>query len=423
MISGHRNGQEIQKHEKIIPWSENYLLGFCKRKALPDVSQKWTKVQEPSGEIYGNLPRIISIRNVRWLDIVWIQTLKKTGFVMRKIQLKVTGQVYQVRPSFLMPWQIGKTEDISKGLYSYYSGMSFEAVSVVHGRNAMYWYRAFVNLGRYSLVGTTIKRSENIPEHLLADEKHSRYDGKKVYIATTVGNGAILGSSISPSASEDDLTWAYAEFMTEAQELEPNYQPVSVNTDGWMATQNAWRNISDKVVLVLCFLHAAMKIRDRSRRERLKDTLLSKVWDCYHAQSRASFSQQIRRLRQWTQENDFAESVKEKVFSLCQQSDSFKIAFELPETHRTSNMLDRLMNWQDRLLYRIQYLHRSKGQNANSFVRAVALIWNFHPFTKKTRKHSPFADLNHFIYHSNWLHNLIIAASLGGFHRVTNPIR
>lgn len=226
--------------------------------------------------------------------------------------------------------------------------------------------------------------------------------------------------------------------MTEAQELEPNYQPVSVNTDGWLVTQKAWQNISDKVTLVLCFLHAAMKIRDRCRRERLRDTLLSKVWGCYPASTRANFSQQIRRLRQLTQQNDLADAVKDKVYSLCAQADLFKIAFELPEAHRTSNMLDRLMSgsrstqflriptakhWQDRFLYRIQYLHRNKGQNSNCFVRAIALIWNFHPFTKKTGNHSPFADLNHFIYHQNWLHNLLIAASLGGIYRVTNTIR
>lgn len=342
---------------------------------------------------------------------------------MRKIQLKATGQVYQVRPSFLMPWQIGKTHEVEKGLYSYYAGMSFEAVAYVHGHSPMYWYRAFTNLGRYSLVGTTIKAPMNLPLGLLADEKHTRQNGEKVYLATTVAEGCILGTALVENASEEDLTSAYGEFMVEAQELDPDYQPVSVNTDGWTATQNAWKNLSDKVSLVLCFLHAAMKIRDRSRREKLKEVLMSKVWGCYHALNRASFSQRIRRLSEWTKEAKVSDSVKEKVFSLCEHSPKFKIAFELPMAHRTSNMLDRLMDWQDRVLYRMKYLHDSRPENARLFVRAMALIWNFHPFTKRTGRHSPFADINGFVYHENWLENLLIAGSLGGCQYATNPIR
>ncbi|MBI3428348.1 MAG: hypothetical protein HY011_35960, partial [Acidobacteria bacterium] len=54
-------------------------------------------------------------------------------------------------------------------------------------------------------------------------------------------------------------------------------------------------------------------------------------------------------------------------------------------------------------------------------LRALALQWNFHPYSASLRRrdptrHSPFAALNGFVYHQNWLHNLLIAASLGG-HR------
>ena len=123
--------------------------------------------------------------------------------------------------------------------------------------------------------------------------------------------------------------------MVEAQELNLDYQPASVNTDGWTATQNAWKNLSDKVRVVLCFLHAPLKIRDRSRREKLRETLMSKVWGCYHALNRARFSQQIRRLRECTKKSKLAETVKEKVISLCEHSTEFKIAFELPKAHRS----------------------------------------------------------------------------------------
>jgi hypothetical protein len=50
----------------------------------------------------------------------------------------------------------------------------------------------------------------------------------------------------------------------------------------------------------------------------------------------------------------------------------------------------------------------------------MALIWNFHPYGKRTRsrdpnRHSPFHDLNGFCYVDNWLENLLVAASMGGY--------
>jgi len=48
------------------------------------------------------------------------------------------------------------------------------------------------SLGRNSIVGTTIRNPEDIPEHLAADEKHTRILGEKIYVATTVGNQCIL---------------------------------------------------------------------------------------------------------------------------------------------------------------------------------------------------------------------------------------
>ena len=55
----------------------------------------------------------------------------------------------------------------------------------------MYWYRAFVALGRSSLVATTIKQETMMPQHLLAEEKHSRWKGQKVYLPTVAANGCL----------------------------------------------------------------------------------------------------------------------------------------------------------------------------------------------------------------------------------------
>ena len=91
-------------------------------------------------------------------------------------------------------------------------------------------------MGRNSIVGTTVKKAEFLPEHVVADEKHSRQKSGKVYIATTVAQGCIVGSALTSAANTEALTEAYKDFKEEAQNIAPEYQPKTVNTDGWEAT-------------------------------------------------------------------------------------------------------------------------------------------------------------------------------------------
>ncbi len=122
----------------------------------------------------------------------------------------------------------------------------------------MYWYRLERSLGRFSLVGTTVQAAERLPRHLAADEKHTTLvDGqsRKVYLAATAGGGCCLGMALAETAGADDLTAAYGVFRDEARRLDPDYRPETVNTDGWAATQAAWRALFKGVTLILCFLH------------------------------------------------------------------------------------------------------------------------------------------------------------------------
>jgi hypothetical protein len=69
----------------------------------------------------------------------------------------------------------------------------------------------------------------------------------------------------------------------------------------------------------------------------------------------------------------------------------------------------------------MRHLH-GQGETAELGLRAMAQQWNFHPYGRRVRqvsshRQSPFADVNGFQYHDNWLHNFLIAASLGGLKR------
>jgi hypothetical protein len=81
----------------------------------------------------------------------------------RRILLKSRRQAYQLRPDTVMPYMIGTTEDVEKGLYLRRYGVPYEAIAHVLGHNAMYWYNATQSLGRISMVGATVKDPSVFP--------------------------------------------------------------------------------------------------------------------------------------------------------------------------------------------------------------------------------------------------------------------
>jgi hypothetical protein len=133
----------------------------------------------------------------------------------------------------------------------------------------------------------------------VADEKHSWLQGERVYSATTAAQDCILGAFVAPSASQADLERAYGVFASEAQVLDADYAPQTVNTDGWQATQGAWQALFTHITVILCFLHALLKIRDRATKALSKSfaQVQKRVWEAYHAPSKRAFSQRLRRLR------------------------------------------------------------------------------------------------------------------------------
>ena len=94
---------------------------------------------------------------------------RKQGVVLRRIKLKVSKAVFTLRPSFVLPYCIARTDEVEKVLYVRHWGVPFEALAYVFGRNAMFWYRAWLSLGRPNLVGTTVKSLDQIPPHAPQD--------------------------------------------------------------------------------------------------------------------------------------------------------------------------------------------------------------------------------------------------------------
>jgi len=338
-------------------------------------------------------------------------------------RIKVNGIAYTVRPSFVLPRLVGWTKDAQHALLLRKYSVPFWVLALIFGRSIMYWWRLEKAIGRYSIVETTVQHPDNLPPHVAADEKHSWLDGVKVYIATVCGWDCILGASVTANADETALTEAYGVFKREVQALKPCYTPTTILTDAWASTRKALRNLFPKAVLILCWLHIYLSLRDRSKREHSEafGLVSGKLWECYRASTQPEFSQRLRRMSEWAKTNEkLPQFMRDKLCKLHQQADDFRAAYRFPFALRTSNMIDRLMQRMDKHLSSIQYF-RSSLHSANLSIRAWALFNNFAPFNPYTRKQngwrSPAEALNEFCYHECWLQNLLISTSLVGIYR------
>ena len=185
----------------------------------------------------------------------------KQDVIVRRITLHPTGAVFSLRPSCVMPYMIGRTDAVEKARSLRQWGVPFAALASVFGRDAMCWYRAWLACGCPSLVGTTIKEPQTLPRDLVADEQLTRVAKHQVSVATTVGGGCFLGVRVVEAADTGTVERGDGEFAKEAKALAPDYQARSVCTDGWEATRQAWRGLVPTITLVLCFLHAILKMK------------------------------------------------------------------------------------------------------------------------------------------------------------------
>ncbi len=341
----------------------------------------------------------------------------------RRIKLKALDavgreQAYTVAPSFVTPYRTGYTDKIEKALFLYGIGVPYWALTYVFGQDDQYWYRIVVSLGHNDLVGTTIKLAEHLPEHVLDDEKHTRFNGEKAYIATTAADDCILGVSMALQADTPALTEAYGHFKEEAQRLKPDYQPTTVNTDGWASTHKAWLALFPMVVVIRCFLHAFITIRSCCKRSDHFPELCNKVWELYRVDKKETFYREVAELYVWAQDR-FQGKARSAIQKLCAKTGDFLLAFDYPDAYRTSNMIDRLMAPMDRRLNNSHYFH-GHLMSAEFQMRGWALIHNFRPYCPRSKigekYRSPAHKLNGFVYHDNWLHNLLVSTSCQGFY-------
>ena len=175
------------------------------------------------------------------------ESAKMPGIRLRKVVL-VGGEIYWLRPSFVFSYMMGTVDELEFPLLLASHGVPVYLLTREYGYSDMFWQRLIERLGRNSLVGTTVSGAEQLPIHLAADEHHVDWGGETGYITTTAGNGCVLGIGLTKGADEGHLAEGYGMFRKEALDVDPEYAPQTVNTDGWWATQNAFQALFNVTV-------------------------------------------------------------------------------------------------------------------------------------------------------------------------------
>ncbi|NJO82450.1 MAG: hypothetical protein HC828_06245 [Blastochloris sp.] len=335
---------------------------------------------------------------------------------IRRIRLKRSGTVYRVVPSFVLPYMTGYTETVEKALFLRRFGVPFWGLTAVFGRSDMYWYRIVEHLGRFDLVGTTVKSGAKLPEHLLADEKLTHLLAKECCVTMTVGGDVVLGAAVAMNIQPDGLQPAYAEFAGEARRLKADYAPKTLNLDGWQHTWAVWLRLFPALVIIRCFLHAFIRVRGRCLRHPLYPQMRRLIWNIYRAKSQSNYYYHFDKLLRFAEQHLKGEALSQIARFKYKRAQLLQGLFH-PGCHRVSTMLERHMQPLARCLYMGREFHGHRV-SAHLLVRSWALLHNFQPYCPRARLRSglpftsPFHKLNGMTYRTNWLENLLVASSI-----------
>jgi hypothetical protein len=246
-------------------------------------------------------------------------------------------------------------------------------------------------LGRYNLGQTVVKEPEKLPCHVLADAKVTWLHGEEVGVATTVGDDGLLGASVALGADTANVTQASQHFKGEALHRNPDYLPETVTTDGWEATQQAWRNRFPLMVISACFLHTVITIRERGKHRKATFRQRSqKVWDVSRAGDADTFRANAAAFLAWAETNTTG-AVLEAVRKRSSKGDRLVLANTHPRAHRTSPMLDRHMQAMARWRDSSRFFH-GHWTAAERSIRAWALLYDFGPYVREPVSAKPLFD-------------------------------
>ena len=106
--------------------------------------------------IHTEFPQLFPSEIVNGYRMKDIRFSKKLSLRIRRIE--IDGTSYSIRPSFVMPYMTALTDDVEKALSLRKHNVPYWGIAQVFGRYPMYWYRIEQQIGRNSIVGTTVQK-------------------------------------------------------------------------------------------------------------------------------------------------------------------------------------------------------------------------------------------------------------------------
>ena len=286
-----RSKKPIQRENKVIclPFDIDTYLDI-----VNDAYQFRAQVDE----FLNRFPELFPKRIVNGYQLKETRHSNSVSIPIRRIRIGRTS--YTIRQTEVMPYMTGLTESVERVLLMRKYSVPFHALQRSDESSRQKWFLLCQSLGRNSIVGTTIRYKNDLPQHVVGDEKLTFRRVQKIYLATTVAKNCFFCVSPAKNASEPELTKAYGVFERDRQAIKPDLLPPTVTTDGFLATQNAWKTLFPSIILIFCFLHVFLKFRKNKRKfKKLFEQLSEKLWHCYEAPDKRTFSQRLRRLLEW----------------------------------------------------------------------------------------------------------------------------
>jgi Domain of unknown function (DUF6431) len=239
-----------------------------------------------------------------------------------RVRCQACRAVFTVLPSFILRYRrqdadcLGKLLEMNlgMGLTLRETASIYHWMGIEHGWQPSWIWTLVQWLGDLLPVSLLLMRMGlTPPEHLLSDEKFAVLNGEKVYLFLVSQQELIWYGKWMSHTHEDGFNQTIEAFCVEMDkgarssgqlEADDEYVPISVTTDGWIASQNAWGTAVPEIALIECKLHGNKRVAlsldeyvkahpelSPEHLQQVKDDLNSIL----AAPTLAAFSQRIRR--------------------------------------------------------------------------------------------------------------------------------
>jgi hypothetical protein len=345
------------------------------------------------------------------------------GLTIWRLQCTACRAVFTVLPHFVLRYRQMRPDVARDALLATHGGLSLELCAVLYHISPMSLYRLICALGHHSLVTVLTRCGLPLPTYFLADEKHSRCLGEKVYLPTIVCGRVIWHLGYTKDASAVALTQSYGAFQHAASQQEPAYRVRGILTDGFDSTNKSMRTLFPGARLGTCLRHALLKLPKK----------LAAVASPVRKTLRSQFHTLLYRARQRKGLRVFALGQRLRHFAdhvattagianggcvrrwFQDKKAGWYAVLADPQMPVTSTLLDQAHNAIERKLFAMKAFHHPHGSQP-AFLQGLAHLYNLIPYQRRATHagqcgveveggHLPTSD---------WMLNLQLLTS-GGF--------